>query len=99
MARDGLTELNDFGQLGNQWQVLPGVDPKLFHALDKPQFPERCLEPENPQGLRRRRLSESEISVEDAQAACSSQLRDPLAIQDCIYDIMATQDLDMVGAF
>jgi len=97
-ARDEFTVLDDFEQLGNEWQVLPGSDPKLFHELEKPQYPEKCLKPENPQG-RRRRLSESNISIQDAEAACSSQLMDPLAIQDCIYDVMATQDLDMVGAF
>jgi len=96
-ARDERTILNDFSKLGNEWQVLPG-EPKLFHTLESPQFPEKCLEPENPQGQRRRRLGESRISIEQAERACAV-LKDPLTIKDCVYDILATQDIDMVGAF
>ncbi|CAJ1965151.1 unnamed protein product [Cylindrotheca closterium] len=97
-ARDGQTVLDDFWQLGEEWQVLPSDD-MLFYATEYPQFPEKCLEPEEAQGDRRRRqLQESNVSEEEAEAACS-QLKDPLSIKDCVYDILATQDLDMVGAF
>jgi hypothetical protein len=97
LARDGATEMNDFNDLGNEWQVLPSDD-MLFHDKSEPQFPERCRLPEDPQGERRRRLGESTVSVEQAEAACAT-LKDPLSIKDCVYDILATQDLDMVGAF
>lgn len=98
LARDGVTEIDDFVHLGNEWQVLP-ADYMLFHDTSEPQFPKRCIVPEDPQGLRRRRLGESKISLEEAEAACSKTLSDPLFIKDCVYDILATQDLDMVGAF
>jgi len=101
-ARDGTTVLNDFWQLGEEWQVLPSDD-MLFFATEYPQFPETCLEPEEAQGeqrRRQRRLGESNVSLEEAEAACSSLIKgDPLTIKDCVYDILATQDLDMVGAF
>jgi hypothetical protein len=97
LARDGSTEMNDFTELGDEWQVLPS-EPKLFHQLSRPQFPEKCIHPEDPRGERKRRLSESKISIEQAEKACAT-LKDPLTIKDCVYDILATQDLDMVGAF
>jgi len=96
-ARDGATEIHDFNELGNEWQVLPSDD-MLFHDKAEPQFPKHCIVPEDPQGQRRRRLAESTISVEQAEAACAT-LKDPLSVKDCVYDILATQDLDMVGAF
>jgi len=96
-ARDGTTVINDFTELGDEWQVLPS-EPKLFHEVSHPQFPEQCIHPEDPRGERKRRLDESSISVEQAEEACAT-LKDPLTIKDCVYDILATQDLDMVGAF
>jgi len=97
LARDGAKEIHDFNELGNEWQVLPSDD-MLFHDKAEPQFPKRCILPEDPQGERRRRLDESSISIEQAEAACAT-LKDPQTIKDCVYDILATQDLDMVGAF
>lgn len=96
-ARDGITDINDYTDLGNEWQVLP-TDGKLFRQAVPPQFPELCIQPEDPRGERQRRLSESNISIEQAEETCAS-LKDPLVIKDCVYDILATQDLDMVGAF
>ena len=97
LARDGITVLNDFTELGSEWQVLPSDD-MLFHTTEEPQFPQKCIEPEDARGERRRRLSETTISEEQAEKACS-QLKDPLDRKDCVYDILATQDLGMVGAF
>lgn len=98
LARDGVSVIDDFVQLGSEWQVLP-ADPKLFHEMEEPQFPSYCIVPEDPRGERRRRLDESTISVEAAEAACSKALSHDLDIKDCVYDILATQDMDMVGAF
>lgn len=98
LARDGVTRMDDFVALGNEWQVLP-ADYMLFHDKSDPQFPKRCIQPEDPQGQRHRRLGESNISEEAAEAVCSKALSNALAIKDCVYDILATQDLDMVGAF
>merc|ERR1712021_241140 len=93
----GVTEIHDFNELGNEWQLLPSYD-MLFHDKAEPQFPKRCILPEDPRGQRRRRLDGSSISEEQAEAVCAT-LKDPLSIKDCVYDILATQDLDMVGAF
>ena len=90
--------IDDFTEFGDEWQVLPS-EPKLFHEVTHPQFPELCIKPEDPRGERKRRLAESNISIEAAEAACAAALHDPLTIKDCVYDILATQDIDMVGAF
>ncbi|KAL3944168.1 MAG: hypothetical protein SGBAC_001725 [Bacillariaceae sp.] len=96
-ARDGSTVLNDFSELGNEWQVLPS-DGRLFHEVARPQFPEKCWLPEDPRGDRRRRLDESTITEAQAEAACAG-LEDEFSRKGCEYDVLATQDLDMVGAY
>jgi len=97
-ARDQTTVIHDFNDLGEEWQVRPNDDMMMFHDVEEPQFPKKCLLPEDPRGQRRRRLESSSISAEEAEAACAS-LKDLMDIKDCVYDILATQDLDMVGAF
>ena len=97
LARDGATVIDDFIEYGNEWQVLP-FENMLFHEVSDPQFPERCIEPEDPRGERRRKLSEATVTEAQAEAACA-HLKDPLDRKDCLYDILATQDLDMVGAY
>ncbi|KAL3945575.1 MAG: hypothetical protein SGBAC_000315 [Bacillariaceae sp.] len=97
LARDGVTVLSDFTELGHEWQVLPS-DKHLFREVSAPQFPERCIDPEDPRGDRRRRLDGSSIGEEEAEAACAG-LNDELNRKDCVYDILATQDLDMAGAY
>mmetsp|Transcript_17337 Transcript_17337/g.42401 ORF Transcript_17337/g.42401 Transcript_17337/m.42401 type:complete len:526 (+) Transcript_17337:281-1858(+) len=99
LARDSVTVLNDFTELGHEWQVLPS-DKHLFREVSAPQFPDRCIDPEDPRGerRRRRRLDGSSVSEEEAEAACAG-LQDELDRKDCVYDILATQDLDMAGAY
>eukprot|EP00526_Cylindrotheca_closterium_P009132 CAMPEP_0113639850 /NCGR_PEP_ID=MMETSP0017_2-20120614/20913_1 /TAXON_ID=2856 /ORGANISM="Cylindrotheca closterium" /LENGTH=517 /DNA_ID=CAMNT_0000551099 /DNA_START=1025 /DNA_END=2578 /DNA_ORIENTATION=- /assembly_acc=CAM_ASM_000147 len=97
LARDGKKYIHDFREYGSEWQVTPMED-MLFHSTEEPQFPKKCLEPEDPRGERRRRLDESDITLEQAEKACA-RLTDPLDRKDCVYDILATQDVDMVGAF
>ena len=70
----------------------------LFHDTSDPQFPKRCVLPEDPQGQRRRRLAESSVTYEQAEKACSN-LADELDRKECVYDIIATQDLEMAGAY
>jgi len=96
-ARDGHTVINDFNELGQEWQVLP-VDGIYFSTVARPQYPEKCMLPENPQGQRKRRLGESNVTEEQAEAACAG-LEDEFSRKGCVYDILATQDLDMVGAY
>ncbi|CAJ1934983.1 unnamed protein product [Cylindrotheca closterium] len=97
LARDRATEMHDFRELGNEWQVHPH-DMMLFHITEQPQFPTQCLEPEDPRGARRRRLEESSVSLDDAEKACAD-LTDELDRKDCVYDIIATQDMTMAGAY
>ncbi|KAL3930435.1 MAG: hypothetical protein SGBAC_011766 [Bacillariaceae sp.] len=97
IGRDGATLFDDYTLFGNEWQVLP-ADNMLFHNTEHPQFPSKCIEPEDPRGDHRRRLDESSVSTEDAEKACSS-LTDELDRKDCVYDILATQDLGMAGAY
>jgi hypothetical protein len=98
LGRDGVTELDDFSMLGNEWQVLPD-EIMLFHDISKPQFPEKGIEPEDPRGeRRRRRLGESSITEVQAEAVCAS-IKDQLDRKDCVYDVLATQDIGMVGAY
>jgi len=97
LARDGKTVLDDFAELGNEWQVRADED-MLFHDVSPPQPPQKCIEPEDPRGDRRRRLAEGTVFEEEAEKACS-HLKSMLDRKDCLYDILATQDLDMVGAY
>jgi len=62
------------------------------------QFPELCIGPEDPRGDRTRRLGESSITEEQAEAACGG-LKDEWDRKDCVYDILASQDMGMVGAY
>lgn len=98
LARNGTAALDDYMEFGNEWQLLP-TDDMLFHDTADPQFPKRCILPEDPRGERRRRLEESSISEEAAESACAKALTDAADIKDCVYDVLATQDFDMVGAF
>jgi len=97
LARDGTTVLNDFTELGNEWQVRADED-MLFHDVSAPQPPQKCIEPEDPRGDRRRRLAEGTVVEEEAEKACS-HLKSMLDRKDCLYDILATQDMDMAGAY
>lgn len=95
--RDGTTVTNDFEELGNEWQVLPS-DGHFFREASPPQFPELCYLPEDPRGNRKRRLEESFVTEEQAEAACV-RLEDEFDRKGCVYDVLATQDLGMVGAY
>ena len=97
LARDGSTIIDDFYDYGQEWQVLPS-DGTLFHEFEYPQFPEMCVVPEDPRGERQRRLGESVVSEEQAAAACADVM-DPLDRKDCIYDVLATEDVEMIGAY
>ena len=97
LARDGSTAMNDFWEYGNEWQVLP-FENMLFHETSEPQFPQKCIQPEDPRGDRRRKLAESTVSEAQAEAACA-HIKDPLDRKDCVYDVIATQDVEMVGAY
>jgi len=94
IARDGKTVVEDNNEFGLEWQGLPS-EPMLFHNVEGAQAPEKCPLPVKSQA--RRHLRESKISIKDAQIACarvSGEDRD-----SCIFDVLATNDKDMAGAY
>jgi len=95
VSRDGriMEDLNEFGM---NWQVRD-TEPKLFQEEKGPQYPQVCNMPVETSTSRR--LSESMVSFEDAAKACEGWAEE--AMESCIYDVMATGDLDMAqaGAF
>lgn len=98
LARDAATDLHDNADaLGQEWQVRDN-EPMLFRTARAPQYPARCNLPVNPDEREARRLGEG-IQEEAAKLACS-HLKGS-AFDACVYDVTATNDLDMAqsGAF
>jgi len=93
VARDMTTILEDYNQFGQEWQVLPG-EPMLFHTVEGAQAPEMC---EMPIMATSRRLAESSITMAEAEIACSRVDEDDR--DACIFDVLATEDKDMAGAY
>jgi len=97
LARDGKTIVVDPNEFGQEWQVRD-TEPMLFQEARFPQYPQKCVLPspvsaEESRNLRRR-LGES-ISLEDAQEACAGWGQD---FEDCVFDVMATGDLELAEA-
>lgn len=93
LSRTGevMTDPNEFGK---EWQVQH-TEPMLFHNVEGTQHPETCAMPMITQDSRRR--LEGSISREQAELACAKVSPDSLL--DCVYDVMATNDVEMAGAF
>ena len=85
LARDGVTVIEDINEFGQEWQVHPD-EPQLFQAT-------QCILPELTATGDRRRLQASKISKEEAEKACANAPADFKAA--CIYDVMATGDIEM----
>jgi len=95
LGRDGVSVMEDLNAFGQEWQVLPG-EPKLFQVVEGPQAPSKCEIPSKTQ--LRRRLAESEVSVEAAQKACASVAnKDDFDL--CVFDVIATGDVGSVGVY
>ena len=88
-ARDGSTVLHDFNDLGLEWQVLPIGMARCSTKMAHPQFPELCYLPDDPRGERGRRLAESNISEEAAEAAACAGLKDEFDRKGCVDDMLA----------
>jgi hypothetical protein len=84
--------MNEYGQ---EWQVTD-VDPMLFQALVMPQYPQQCQLPQLtlPQ---RRRLDEIRVTQADAVRACEHV--EVSEKEFCMYDVLATNDVEMAGAY
>ena len=95
VARDGQTILDDPIKMAAEWQVKDD-EAMLFQAIQGPQYPAQCIMPDaQTQEIRGRRLGESHAR-EAAEQACAHWADD---IRDaCIFDVMATGDLDAASA-
>jgi hypothetical protein len=98
LARDGVTDLSgDANAMGQEWQIRED-EPMLFRTVRAPQFPDTCRLPDFA-AKEARRLGEG-ISEEAAKAACA-HIKDANDFANCVYDVTATNDLDMAtsGAY
>jgi hypothetical protein len=109
LARDGETVLSDPIAFGQEWQVLM-EEPKLFHSLEGPQQPLQQCEMPAARRLKnkgKKRLGQPEVLAEQptgvvithaaAEAACAyAQVEDR---DVCIFDVLATNDVEMAGAY
>lgn len=95
LGRDGIV-MEDPNEFGQEWQVLD-TERKLFQVARAPQHPQKCNMP-HPVAAenRRRRLGES-VSEEAAKLACTHRLSEK-EIDMCVYDVMATGDLEIAQA-
>jgi len=94
IARDNITVVENPDEFGQEWQVLAS-EPKLFHSLEGPQPPQRCLLPTAANV--RRRLSGSAVSQKEAEVVCSRVQKPDFDI--CVFDVMATGDMDISRAY
>ena len=92
LARDGVTVLDDPNSFGLEWQVKQ-TEPMLFHSEELPV--EACVMPGVVEDTRRR--LEGSISYEQAKIACSSVSSN--VVEECVNDVMATNDIEMADAY
>jgi hypothetical protein len=94
LGRDGVI-IDDFDKFGQEWQVLT-TEPKLFHEIANAVLsPARCEIPNRSE--MRRRLGAASLTVEEAKMACSRVNPDEFDL--CIFDVMASNDKDLAGAY
>ena len=86
MGRDGSTEFADATEFALEWQVRD-TEPMLFSTARYPQYPTACVPPSTTLG---KRLGDSHMQ-EVAEEACASWGEDK---DDCIFDVMATRDVN-----
>ncbi|CAB9514053.1 Peroxidase, family 2 [Seminavis robusta] len=93
LARDGVTDFSgDINAMGQEWQVRAD-EPKLFQTARAPQYPDKCAFPHIAKKTGRW-LGEA-ISEDEAQTACAHLKKDDAhEFENCVYDVMATNDLD-----
>lgn len=93
IGRDGETVFEDPNAYGQEWQVGPN-DPKVFHTVGNVHYPEQCKMPDKSKT--QRRLAGS-ISRQGAEKACAHVARSEF--KDCIFDVMATDDVDAAESY
>jgi hypothetical protein len=97
LSRDRVNTVEDINEFGQEWQVLAD-GPKLFHDMAGPQLPfQQCILPSELHAEeKRRRLGGATVTETEAELACAK-----VAITErdaCVFDVLATDDLDIAGA-
>jgi hypothetical protein len=98
VGRDGKTIIRDPIAFSKEWQVRDD-EPQLFEIKRTPIYPAECVMPDPfdwDTMTYRRRLGEAPVAREDAEKACSHWAKD-LQVH-CVYDVMATGDLELAEA-
>lgn len=100
IARDGKTIIKDANEYGQEWQVRPDLDPKLFHLVEGPQYPqEHCKMPKHPKAdkqMLQQRVGNA-ARVKAAKKACAHAPADQL--DDCVADVLATKNVELAAAY
>jgi len=95
VARDGTTVVQDVNEFGQEWQVRPSIDGKLFQNDRFPQFPQQCTPASEAHASNQRKLragtSEEQALSEAAHAVCD-HISDSGMHKNCIFDVMTTGD-------
>lgn len=73
---------------------MQGDDPKLFHDIRAPQWPNQCIMPTVAK-KDSRRLLEEVVSRKQAEIACGAWVND---FDLCVADVLATGDLEIAEA-
>jgi hypothetical protein len=96
LARDGVTVIDDPDTFGEEWQVRD-TESHLFQTDRYPQYPDTPLLPKKSAvvDMRRRLIKENK---EIAEAACQNVV-DPSDLEACIFDVVVTGDIGIVGAY
>lgn len=99
LGRDGVTVHEDVNAFGSDWIVREDVDGDIFR--EPSPFPDKCHLPlvqddTATATTEHRRLSVTSITREQAERACS-QWVSARAMQDCIMDVLISEDLEMAA--
>jgi hypothetical protein len=95
ISRDGKSVIEDANAFGQEWQVLD-TEPTLFQAVRFPQHPKKCTMPTpKATSMLRRRLLDSSVDELAAEKACAHRGEGK---DDCVFDVLATGDLEMAVA-
>ena len=95
VGRDGVTNMErDVKAFGQEWQVRD-TEPMLFTIPRKPQYPTKCILPDDDTTVSGRRLGET-LAQENAEKACAHFSGDSHSV--CVFDVLATGDQELAGA-
>jgi hypothetical protein len=102
VSRDGATVVQDVNAFAEEWQVQPNVDGKLFQNERFPQYPQQCTPASTTHASNQRKLraglAEEQALSQVAHASCDHLMDNSSMHKNCIFDIMATGDVEMAAA-